>query len=202
MGEILFNKLPWLYEDSQEVKALQDSFESELGTLDVNFQDLYKQVFLEDADWSIYRWEKMLGITPITDDIQIRKEYILAKLRSSKPSSKQTLQELCMSFSGGEVKIIEDNPNYSFIIKFISEQSIPSNLDVLTQLINDVKPSHLSWSYLLAYNIWLQSVNKTWVLSSETWADDKTADFIEIDMKAICSINTVCGNALTVGSGV
>lgn len=206
MSNILYDKLPYLYEGSEEVKAIQDAIDSERLILTDKFEDFYKQVFVESADWSLPLWENMLGIKKLSinyrsDDYEARRENILARLRSKGVSSKKALEELCRSFSGGDVKIIEDNPNYSFMVKFISEQSIPANLDGLTKALEEVKPAHLAWDYIMAYNIWLQSKEKTWELSSETWGDDKTSDFIEDDMSAICGNNTLASTGLICGVG-
>lgn len=207
MSNILFNKLPYLYENSKEIESIQNSIDSERLILSDKFKDLYKQVFVESADWSLPMWENMLGINKLStnyrnEDYQSRRENILARLRSKGVSSKKALEELCRSFSGGDVKILEDNSNYSFLVKFISEESIPSNLEGLTNALEEVKPAHLSWDYIFAYNIWLQAKSKTWDLSSETWGDDKTSDFIESDTVAICGNTTLCSTALMCGTGV
>lgn len=206
MSNILYDKLPYIYEESEEVYGLQQSIESERSVLEDKFKDLYNQVFLESADWSLYMWENMLGINRISstfsDDIQVRRENILAKLRSKGVTNAKSLEKLCKTFSGGDVKVITNNSDYSFLVKFISEESIPKNLDNLTSMIDEIKPAHLAWDYILAYNIWLQSKDLQWTLNGETWADDKTSDFISSDVVAICSNNTLCSNTLLCGTSV
>ena len=206
MSNLLFNTLPYLYSESKEVENLQGAIDSERLLLVDKLQDLYSQSFVDSSDKALHLWENMLGIKKLSakyrsEDYQSRRENILAKLRSKGLSSKKALDELCRSFSGGEVKILEDNANYSFLVKFESEESIPANLDGLTGAIEEVKPAHLSWSYILAYNIWLQVRDKTWELNGETWGDDKTSDFIETDTVAICGNTTLCSATLMCGMG-
>ena len=202
MSNILYNKLPYLYEGSEEVRSIQDAIDSERLILTGKFEDFYKQAFVESAGWSLPMWEHMLGIKKLSDGYEARRENIFAKLRSTGVSSKKSLERLCHSFSGGDVKIIEDNPNYSFMVKFVSKQSIPANLDGLTRALEEVKPAHLHWDYIMAYNIWLQAKSMTWELSSQTWGEDKTSDFIEDDIRAICSNNTLASTGLICGVGV
>ena len=207
MSNLLFDTLPYLYSLSKEVEEIQGAIDSERLVLENKVRDLYEQLFVESSDWSLSMWEKMLGMKNLSaksspTDYQSRRENILARLRSKGVSSKKALEELCRSFSGGDVKILEDNSNYSFLVKFVSEESIPSNLEGLTNALEEVKPAHLSWNYIFAYNIWLQVKNKTWELSSETWGDDKTSDFIESDTVAMCGNTTLCSTVLMCGSGV
>lgn len=206
MSNLLFETLPYLYNASKDVENVQGAIDFERLILEGKIQDLYNQSFVDTSDRALPMWEHMLGMKKLSakyrsEDYQSRRENILARLRSKGVSSKKALEELCRSFSGGEVKIIEDNPNYSFLVKFISEESIPANLDGLTGAIDEVKPAHLSWSYILAYNIWLQVKDKTWELSEQTWGDDKTSDFIETDTVAICSNTTLCSATLVCGMG-
>ena len=204
MSNLLFETLPYLYSSSKEVENVQGAIDVERLILEGKLQDLYKQSFVNSSDKALHLWENMLGIKKLSakyrsEDYQSRRENILARLRSTGVSSKKALEELCKSFSGGEVKIIEDNANYSFLVKFVSEESIPANLEGLTNAIEEVKPAHLSWSYILAYNIWLQVKDKTWELNGQTWGDDKTSDFIETDTAAICSNTTLCSATLMCG---
>ena len=122
MSNLLFDTLPYLYSLSKEVEEIQGAIDSERLVLENKVRDLYEQLFVESSDWSLSMWEKMLGMKNLSAksshvDYQPRRENILARLRSKGVSSKKSLEELCRSFSGGDVKILEDNSNYSFCLK-------------------------------------------------------------------------------------
>lgn len=198
MSSLLFNKLPQVYQSSKEVESIQGSIDSERVVLENKLKDFRSQVFVNTATWSLFMWENMLGIkTDLSLSDTERRENIIAKIRGGKVCNKANLKELCKSYGGGEVEIIENFDDYSFIVKFVDEIS-PSNIKGLEKAINEMKPAHLNFSFQYLYNIWLQYKNTPWEnLKGKTWGEVKTGKIIEeipsICGNIVCSDNTICG---------
>lgn len=198
MSSLLFNKLPQVYQNSKEIEAIQDSIDSERVVLENKLQDFRNQVFVNTATWSLFMWEDMLAIkTDLSLSDTERRENIIAKIRGGKVCNKANLKELCKSYGGGDVEIIENFDDYSFIVKFVDEIS-PSNIKGLEKAINEMKPAHLNFSFQYLYNIWLQYKNTPWEnLKGKTWGEVKTGKTVDevpsICGNILCSDNTICG---------
>lgn len=184
----LFNKLPYVFEGSQETIAFQNGIQSEHDILNNKLKDLHNQLFVNSSDWSLPMWENMLGIVNKTDNIQARRENILAMLRATGVTTPKVLKDVCTSYSNGKVEVIEDIENYSFIIKFVDEEGIPSNLQGLNDTINTIKPAHLSFTYQFLYNIWQEYLKTTWgKVKEKTWNDVRSGTEVGDDrVQAIC----------------
>ena len=63
-----------------------------------------------------------------------RRENIISKLRSYGTTTKEMIARVAKAFTNGEIEVIEDNPNYSFTIKFTSIVGIPDNLENFKKL--------------------------------------------------------------------
>ncbi|EQK39820.1 hypothetical protein C672_3625 [[Clostridium] bifermentans ATCC 638] len=198
MSSLLFNKLPQVYQNSKEIESIQDSIDSERVVLENKLKDFRSQVFINSSTWSLFMWEDMLAInTDLSLSDSERRENIIAKVRGGKVCNKANLKELCKAYGGGDVEIIENFEDYSFIVKFVDEIS-PSNIKGLEKAINEMKPAHLNFSFQYLYNIWLQYKNTPWEnLKGKTWGEVKTGKTVDevpsICGNILCSDNTICG---------
>ena len=84
--------------------------------------------------------------------LQDRKDRIIYTLLSKNIFTPQVLKEQAKIFTNGEIEVIEDYGNYSFIIKFTSIVGIPANLDNFKNFIYINKPAHLNFSLEFRYN--------------------------------------------------
>lgn len=84
--------------------------------------------------------------------LQDRKDRIIYTLLSKNIFTPQVLKEQAKIFTNGEIEVIEDYNNYSFIIKFTSIVGIPQNLDNFKNFIYINKPAHLNFSIEFRYN--------------------------------------------------
>ena len=85
--------------------------------------------------------------------LQDRKDRIIYTLLSKNIFTPQVLKEQAKIFTNGEIEVIENYNDYSFIIKFTSVVGIPSNLDNFKNFIHINKPAHLNFSIEFRYNI-------------------------------------------------
>jgi hypothetical protein len=84
--------------------------------------------------------------------LQDRKDRIIYTLLSKNILTPHVLKEQAKIFTNGEIEVIENYNDYSFIIKFTSIVGIPSNLDNFKNFIHINKPAHLNFSIEFRYN--------------------------------------------------
>ena len=147
----LINKLPSFY-DNDITKPIQDSLDIEANSINENLEDLLNQFFVNSATYGLDTWEKMLGIPKNTFDYTTRRENIKAKMRSRGTTSIEVVKNICEAYSNGEVDVIVNHSDYSFVINFIGSIGVPKAFAELDKTIEEIKPAHLAHSYKFNYN--------------------------------------------------
>ena len=84
--------------------------------------------------------------------LQDRKDRITYTLLSKNIFTPHVLKEQAKIFTNGEIEVIENYNDYSFIIKFTSVVGIPQNLDNFKNFIYINKPAHLNFKIEFRYN--------------------------------------------------
>ena len=147
----LINKLPSFY-DNYITKPIQDSFTVEANLMNDKVEKTLEQFFVDSATYGLDYWEKMLGISKNNNDIQTRRENIKAKMRSRGTTSVSVIKNICEAYSNGEVDVIVNHSDYSFVIDFVGSIGIPKAFAELDKTIDEIKPCHLAHSYRFNYN--------------------------------------------------
>ena len=156
----LINKLPSFY-DNYITKPIQDSFTVEANLINDKVEKTLEQFFVDSATYGLDYWEKMLGISKNNNDIQTRRENIKARMRSRGTTTVSVIKNICEAYSNGEVDIIVNHSDYSFVIDFIGTIGIPRAFAELDKTINEIKPCHLAHSYRFNYNTHSNLANYT-----------------------------------------
>ena len=84
--------------------------------------------------------------------LQDRKDRIIYTLLAKNIFTPHVLKEQAKIFTNGEIEVIENYNDYSFMIKFTSVVGIPQNLDNFKNFIYINKPAHLNFSIEFRYN--------------------------------------------------
>ena len=147
----LINKLPSFY-DNDITRPIQNSFTVEADLINDKVEKTLEQFFVDSATYGLDKWEKMLGISKNTFDIQTRRENIKAKMRSRGTTTVSVIKNICEAYSNGIVEVIVNHSDYSFIIDFIGTIGVPKAFAELDKTINEIKPCHLAHSYKFNYN--------------------------------------------------
>lgn len=170
----LMKYIPIYYRNSKVINNIESAFAMEIGILNYRHIDLLKQITLDTATWSLSIREKELDIvTDLNKSYEERREIVKAKLRGSGTSTKSMIKSVAEAFSGGEVEVIENFDNYSFIIQFIGIKGIPKNMAGLINAIEDIKPAHLSYSFKYTYTVWDFIKDKLTWDNKRTWNELK-----------------------------
>jgi Uncharacterized protein conserved in bacteria (DUF2313). len=155
------------------MKTIYNSQGAELGSLYYYIHDLLKQCFIDTATWGLSNWEEEFGIiTNLSLSYEQRREILKAKKRGQGTTTKAMLKNAAQAFSGGEVNILEDNANYSFTVQFIGIKGIPHNIQAFINMLEDIKPAHLGYTFKYTYSNWdyLDSKNLTYnSVEANTW---------------------------------
>ena len=167
----LMEYLPEYYTGNQTMENLQGLLNGEINKLAGNLEETVDQCFIDTATFLLSRYEKVYGLTvDVTKSDEFRRERIRAKVRGTGTVTKQMIAEAARSYSNGEVAVIEDNENSSFVVKFIGTKGIPANMADLTLTIEEIKPAHLSFTFEYTYNTWKDILHMTWAeAGSFTW---------------------------------
>ena len=176
MGDInLLDYLPSFYHNSNIIKSFIDSNSIEANILKDYVEDLNNNLYVKTATWGLDLFEEELGLT--TDEsisYEERRERILAKKRGNGTTTKAMIKNTAEAFSGGEVEVIENFNDYSFIVKFIGTKGIPKNLTLFRKMIEEIKPAHLNYELAFTYTVWsmVMATDNTWNdFSSKTWVE-------------------------------
>ena len=147
----LINKLPFFY-DNPITKPIIDVLEIEENILNECIESTLNQFYVDSATYGLDYWEKMLGISKNNFDIETRRENIKAKMRSRGTTSVSVIKNICEAYSNGEVDIIVNHSDYSFVIDFVGSIGVPKAFAELDKTIEEIKPCHLAHSYKFNYN--------------------------------------------------
>ena len=162
-----------------EVRELAEIYRAEgpeIGLLQHELRDMLDQCFIETATWGLVRWEQMLGVdTNMSLTYEQRREILMAKLRGHGTTTKRMIEDTAATFSGGEVNVIEDNPNHLFVIQFIGIKGIPRNMQAFINMLEDIKPAHLAYRFEYRYTTWEELKPYTWKqLGAMIWDEVRT----------------------------
>ena len=159
----LMTMLPIQYVNSPEVTELQQSLQHWADKMQSDRDDLFDQLHLRSATWGLELWERALGLeTDISRPRPFRRSRIESKLRGLGTTTKALIKQVAESFSNGEVEVVEYNDEYRFDVVFTGTVGIPPNMDDLTAAIEEIKPAHLAFAYVIVYRTWDMVSHLTW----------------------------------------
>ena len=172
----LMRYLPHYYVSSTIMKAIQDAYAEELGYVYYFLEDFLKQFLTPaTATWGLAFWEQELGLkTDISKSYEERREIIMARLRGIGTVGKNVLISAASAFSGGDVDVIEYPAEHRFVVKFIGTLGVPKNMASFVEMVEDVKPAHLTYSFEYTYTWWNMLKELTWAQAgTKTWDELK-----------------------------
>ncbi len=167
----LMNLLPPVYDKNDTMKELQEILSGKINKLASNFDKTIDQCFVSTASDLLSRYEKVYGLSvDVSKSDAFRRERIKARAKGVGTVTKQMLEDVAASYSNGEVKVIENYEDYSFVVKFVGVKGIPANMADLTLTIEEIKPAHLAFTFEYTYNTWNDISHMTWSeASAHTW---------------------------------
>jgi len=173
---MLLEYMPSYYSNSAVFVNLLQAFTNEINTNNYSITDLENQLFIDTATWGLNIWERELNIyTDLSKPYIDRREFIKSKLRGSGTCTIEMIKNTALAYTNAEISVIEDNPNYTFKIKFTGVKGIPRDVEAFKSTINAIKPAHLTYTVEYTYSVWNDLSTKTWSeLAAKTWEQVKT----------------------------
>lgn len=167
---------PSILAEIRELKAIYETEGYAVGLLEHELSDLLDQCFISTATWGLTRWEEVYCVTTnMALSYEQRREILMAKLRGQGTTTAQMIKETAETFSGGEIEMIEDNPNNHFTVRFIGIKGIPRNMNAFISMLEDIKPAHLAYSFEYRYTTWEELINRSWSsVKKFTWDSIRT----------------------------
>ncbi|BCJ92598.1 hypothetical protein acsn021_01670 [Anaerocolumna cellulosilytica] len=169
----LMQHLPDYYVNNQTMETLQGLLSVHINKLAEDFNNTLNQCFVNTATELLSRYEKIYGLTvDVTKNHEFRRERIRAKIRGTGTVTKQMIAQVARSYSNGEVEVIENNEESSFLVRFVGTKGIPANITDLRLTIEEIKPAHLRFEFEYTYNTWKDVGRMTWGEATElTWGE-------------------------------
>lgn len=167
----LTDYLPDFWDKSAEVLAIQRAMEPSVAQAWADRDGLLAQLNVRTATWGLVNWETSLGLsTDVGKDVEYRRTRIISKLRGQGTTTVAMIKNVAESFSNGQVDVVEHPAEYRFDVKFVGTIGVPPNMDDLTAAIEDIKPAHLAYDYIIIFRTWQQVRANTWgALRGSTW---------------------------------
>lgn len=149
----LMELLPQDYTRSPAMVELQEALEWTGTELEVDIDDLGNQMYLDTATWGLKEWEKMFGVrTDLTKSYEFRRAVVRAKMMGTGTTTVALIKSVSESFLGGQVRVVEQNGIYKFLIIMETIIGIPPNVEDLKKAIEEIKPAHLTFEIIFKYN--------------------------------------------------
>lgn len=167
--------LPEFITEKREMHELLVAQGYQVGQLEHDLLEVIDQCFIVTATWGLTRWEQIFGVpTNLSLSYEQRREILMAKLRGQGTTTIQMIKDTAAAFSGGEVDVIEDNPHYRFIVRFIGIKGIPQNMQGFISMLEEIKPAHLAYVFEYRYTVWGEMEDYNWDLEHLSWEDTTT----------------------------
>lgn len=146
----LLQYLPEFYSDIKEFQIIMEIEDIDLHNLKVDMKDLYNQLFLDTATTGLSNWEKDNGIpgSNTNDSDEDRRSRVRGKIRGIGKVDEELIKDVADSWTNGDVEVIFDG---KINIKFNSFYGVPSNMEAVKEVIEQIIPAHLGVQYAIKY---------------------------------------------------
>ena len=163
------NRLQPFQRSSLIYQALFAAESGQFDTRQTSIDDLTSQIFVDTATWALAIYEKELSIlTDLSQTYSERRSVIKSKMRGVGTVNETLIKLVADSYTNGDVSVTLSNSTIT--ITFTSIVGTPPNENAFKAAIEEIKPAHLSLTYVYLYNKWSQVAAKKWAdLSTYTW---------------------------------
>ena len=142
------------YGASPYVVELQGAFGTAAEAAAAAREDLFAQLEISTATWGLALWEEMYGLpVDVAKDLEFRRSRLRSKMRSVSTSTLAMIQNVAESFSNGAAEVLEYPAESRFEVKFVGTIGVPPNLEDLTAALEEMKPAHLAYEYVISYRL-------------------------------------------------
>ena len=146
----LMSYLPEWYEESRETRVIEEAVQPELDQLRTGRDELLLQLDPRTATWGLRFWEDALGLAvDESKETEQRRSLIVGKLQGRATTTPALIQSIAERVLGVDIEVGEIFPEDRVEIRFDAPNRLPSGLDDLKVLLDEIMPAHLAWDYLI-----------------------------------------------------
>ena len=140
-----------VYHGEEHVADLQGAIQSQAEAARAARDDLFRQLRPSTATWGLTLYEREYGIQPdVSKPWEQRLAVWRAKRRGQGTTTKELLELMASSFTGGGVEVREQAAQYLVEICF-GEIGRPPNVEDLERSVREVLPAHLRIGFLFRW---------------------------------------------------
>jgi len=158
-----------IYRNDKVTLDLINALNKRLNFAEDKINDLYKQIFLDYADWYLGLKEKEMSAVNKLNDINQRRNYIKTRLLGTGTATKKMLESTINSVNGVTVDI--SFKNMSVLMNFIKAENnklITFSKNTLAEII----PYHLDFDISYKHIFWFEPSKVTWEKTNRyTWGE-------------------------------
>lgn len=161
--------------------AFFNALEKENIKSELSIEELKKfTLFLLGNEEIIKKWESYLELADMPNwSLQDRRERIIYTLNSNETCTVEFLKKQALTFTNGEIDVIEDFANYHFVIQFTNMLGVPPNIENFREMVNVNKPAHLTYEIKYRYRTWGEVKDFTWAeIAQHTWDEARSKEGI------------------------
>ncbi|MEK3995452.1 putative phage tail protein [Psychrobacillus sp. FSL K6-2365] len=148
----MFDYGPKEYEELNESVAIIDTEATEFELLHTRIADVLNQFNVESSTWGLKAYEFDVGVTTNPNKpIDQRKSVVVSKLRGAGVTTRELIENVSEAYANADVEVVEDNPNYNVIVKFVGVLGIPPNMDDLERSLREIIPAHMIYTLVFLY---------------------------------------------------
>lgn len=157
----MFDYGPKMYEELNESVEIIETEATEFELLHTRIADVLNQFNVESSTWGLKAYEFDVGITTdITKPIDQRKSVVISKLRGAGVTTRELIENVAEAYANADVEVVEDNPNYNVIVKFVGVFGIPPNMDDLERSLREIIPAHMIYTLEFTFVTYAMLLNK------------------------------------------
>ncbi|MBU3098753.1 MULTISPECIES: putative phage tail protein [Clostridium] len=166
-SKTLLGYMPKYYVNSKVISNLNTTNAKELTIFKAKIESTLNQFFTDTTDTMIERWEAEFGILSNTNlTLTQRRNKVLAKIRGRGVSTISAIKSIAQSYVD-TVNVIENNPDYSFLLDLVSSSGFPYILSDLYSSVEEMKPAHLKANYKMTSKTCDSLTIRTFLLCGE-----------------------------------
>jgi len=158
-----------MYRNDKVTIDLINSLTAKLKTVENKIDDLYKQIFLDYADWYLELKEKEMSVNKRLDNISKRRNFIKTRLLGTGTATKEMLEGTVNYIKGIKVNIsLED---MSVIVTFLEAKN-NKLINFVKDTLSEIIPYHLDMIISYEHIKWSEPKTVTWnEIKKYTWGD-------------------------------
>lgn len=155
------------------IKDVISACEQEVDSAHTDFLNIQNSIICLANSENVELWEKWFELSLQPNwTLSDRVDRLIYTFNSHGFFTPIFLKEQARIFTNGEIDIIENFPQYHFIIQFTSVIGRPPNIENFREMLNVNKPVHLTYEIKYRYRTWGELKVKTWgSLKNYTWEE-------------------------------